>query len=128
MKIDENGIVYNLGKIDFSKRKGIYTNRENYFGGVDENGDPVEKTKKDYPYTYSGRMSQWDYSKYEKCRKEAANTDKGELAGYYNNPRVVEKLLQLYFEDQSIKLVMIMEYCNQSSGYPCWRFDYTQEK
>lgn len=146
VKIINGEAIYEVEGIDFSKMTGKYRNTFPNMGGYDDNGKPVERTKSEYPYSYDGivtyrdcdltakhtvyhdRLKQWDSDKYERSRMEAASTSQGELAGYFNDPKVVEEMLQLYYEDDTIRLVMIMEYCNQSSGYPCWRFDYTSNE
>lgn len=118
--------------------------RIGYARPVDIDGKPVEKTKSEAPYSYSfhvvhrdgpnenfnsmvysDRMRQWDFSKYERCCREAFSR-KGQNFSI-QHPKEVERFLQLYFEDFSIKLIVIMEGCNVSSGYPLWTFHYFQE-
>jgi len=112
---------------------------------VDEFDNPVKRTKWSHPYTYDGfiqwrggknedangtvytdRLYQWDYKKYNKlCVKHFGNE------GQYwdsRSPEQIEKFLQDWCEDSDLKLIFVMEYCNQSSGYPLWRFDYHTSK
>ncbi len=114
----------------------------NYFDGkVDEHGNPVKRTKQSHPYSYDGfvqwrggenkeangtiysdRLLQWDYEKHnELCEKHFGN--KGQ---YWDarHPEKIEAFLRDWVDDQNLKLIFVMEYCNVSSGYPCWRFDY----
>lgn len=112
---------------------------------VDEYDNPVERTKDKYPYTYDGfvvyrlgkneeitgtvysdRMLQWDWDKYNKCTKEVFGDTRQMF--YDATPSQIEALLQLYFQKPTLKLILMMEYCNVSNGYPVWRFDYKTEK
>ena len=116
---------------------GVYGWRE-----VDEHSNPVERTKREYPYSYDGfvtwrggankeingtvysdRLLQWDYKKTRELMKKHF----GNEGDYYDkrSPEAIESFLSEYF-DKKIKLILIMEYCNVSSGYPLWRFDYKE--
>ena len=108
---------------------------------VDEDGSPVEHTKQERPYSYSGfvqwrggenaeangtiysdRLLQWDYEKHNRlCHKHFGNEGQ-----WWNRrePSKIEAFLRDWCDDQSLKLILVMEYCNVASGYPCWRFDY----
>jgi hypothetical protein len=107
---------------------------------VDLNGEPVEKTKEQYPYSYdtyvvwkgnykkgegntvySDRLFQWDWEKYNRCCEEVW----GNKGQYFDNrtPKDIEKFLRLY-TDKQIKLTAILEGCNWSTGYPVWIFIY----
>ena len=110
---------------------------------VDEHGTPVKRTKQEYPYSYDGfvswrggenkeanntiysdRLLQWDFAKHDRlCEKHFGN--KGQ---YWNSrePKLIEAFLRDWLVDQNLKLIFVMEYCNVSSGYPCWRFDFKQ--
>lgn len=116
-----------------------------YYGGAeDEHGNPVERTKSEYPYSYDGfvtwrggeneevtgtvysdRLLQWNYQKTRDLMKKHFGTD----GDYYfdRKPQQIEAFLSEYME-KKIKLIFIMEYCNVSSGYPLWRFDYKEIK
>lgn len=118
---------------------------DNAFSPIDEFGNRVEKTKSTHPYSYDGfvvfragtnkeangtvysdRMRQWDYDKNKKlCYKHFGNE-----SDYWNNrtPDKIQSFLRDYMNDPDLKLILIMEYCNQSSGYPVWRFDYHHSK
>jgi hypothetical protein len=109
---------------------------------VDEFGNPVERTKFDHPYSYDGyvtyrngkneeatstvysdRILRQDYEKTRKLMKKHF----GDTSDYYNDrePEKIEEFLSEYL-DKKIKIIFIMEYCNKSSGYPLWRFDYCE--
>lgn len=119
----------------------IYSDNNTFFEFpkyVDEFGNPVKRTKDKYPYSYDGfvtwsideeaddtvysdRLLHWNYTK---CRSLMNKHFKGDGDYYYNrSPEQIEAFLSEYM-DKDIKLVRVMEYCNQSSGYPVWRFDY----
>jgi hypothetical protein len=106
----------------------------------DLDGNPVEKTRDKYPYSYdpyvtyqcnykkgenhvvySDRLWQWDYNKYDKCCMEVW----GNRGQYFSNRSVkdIEKFLSLYFEKE-VSLTALMEGCNVSNGYPYWIFFY----
>ena len=109
------------------------------FNPCDEFGNPVIKTKWEHPYSYdpfviwrgnrsihanstvySDRMIR--ESKYNKLSQEIF----GDVAHvfYDRSPEKIELFLQKWYKNNAIKLVMIMECCNVSSGYPLWRFDF----
>lgn len=113
-----------------------------YYGGkVDEFGKPVTKTKRTHPYSYDGfiqwrgganeeanstiysdRLLQWDYEKHNVlCEKHWGNEHQ-----YWDrrDPKKIEAFLRDWTRDPTLKLIFVMEYCNVSSGYPCWRFDF----
>jgi hypothetical protein len=100
------------------------------------------KSKFDYPYTYSpiiifgedtgkeqecvysDRMFQWDYEKTEKLLIKYF----GSPGQYFNDkdPAQIEKFLQERFDYPNLKLLMIVEWCNVSNGYPLWSFHFTK--
>lgn len=108
---------------------------------VDEHGNAVERTPQTNPYNYdsflmwrggankeangcvySDRLFQWDHEKHDRlCQKHFGNR------GQYWDNRDIEKIeafLRDYNDDPKLKLIYIMQCCNQSSGYPCWAFCY----
>lgn len=114
-------------------------------GYIGEDGKPVKKNKMEYPYSYdpfvywrtgnpketthtvySDRMWQWDYTKYNKAATKAFGSAKQILTG--TNHEQMQELLREYYEDPTIKLQLVVEYCNISNGYPLWRFDYVTNK
>lgn len=111
---------------------------------VDEHDCPVERTKEEYPYSYSGfvlhrlapnqdatgtvytdRLYQWDAKKHDRlCEKYFGDTGQ-----YWQNrePGSIEGFLREYLGIPGLRLVLVMEYCNVSSGYPVWRLDYSDK-
>ncbi len=109
-------------------------------GYVDLNGNPVKKTKREYPYSYdpyvvwkndyvegksntvySDRLLQWDYKKFEECCMDVWGNHR---QGFNDRtPEDIEKFLCKYF-GKEVKLTVIMECCNVSNGYPIWIFYY----
>lgn len=134
-----------------SKTPLIKTGIENFFQTadgyftvsvpVDEYGNPVRKTKDKYRYSYDGfvthrmgkneevngtvysdRLYQWDGAKYDRlCKKHFGDESQ---YWYSRSPKEIEAFLRDWNDNQNLKLILVMEYCNVSSGYPLWRFDY----
>jgi len=109
---------------------------------LDLNGNPVERTKKEYPYSYdsfvvwqedynkeksnavySDRLLQWDRNKFEECCMEVWGNQGQYFYEDDRQPDEIERFLCKYF-GKKIKLTAIMEGCNFSSGYPIWTFFY----
>lgn len=106
---------------------------------VDEYGHEVERNPFSHPYSFDGyvvwssgtyeeyntvwsdRLLQWDYDK----TRRLMGVHFGSFGDYYDDrtPQKIQSFLSDYFE-RPIQLHRIMKYCNQSSGYPVWRFDY----
>lgn len=111
------------------------------WGGVDEYGNPVERTKRTHPYSYDGfvmwrggenkeanatiysdRLYSQDWERHnELCLKHFG--DEGQYWNY-RKPKKIEAFLRDWTGKDALKLILIMEYCNRSNGYPCWRFDF----
>ena len=82
----------------------------------------LQKKKKYKDCIYSDRLLQWDRNKHGRlCQKYFGNT-----AHTWSNRDSfkIEKFLQDYTDNKDLKLVGIMQGCNQSSGYPFWVFMY----
>lgn len=114
-------------------------------GVVDEFNNPVKRTKSDYPYSYDGfvswrgypnsvanatvytdRLLHENWDKHDRlCQKHFGN--EGQLWGQ-RDEKTIEAWLRDWFDDPELRLVFIMEYCNHSSGYPLWRFDFNSTK
>jgi hypothetical protein len=112
------------------------------FMPMGSDGRPVTRMKQTHPWNYdefvkwevkgveaksgaySDRLYQQDPTKYKAlCRKHFGNE------GQYwdqRSPEKIEAFLQDYLDCfENVRLTRICEGCNQSSGYPYWRFDYT---
>ena len=109
-------------------------------------GEPITRTKDSHPYSYepftvfgsrpdegvvsqgvySDRMYQQDYEKYNACCMEVF----GNEGQYFDqrSPKGIEKFLQLYYNKPNLKLLWVVEDCNQASGYPLWYFSFTEEE
>lgn len=127
--------------------KKIITSDGVYYsnGLVDEHDKPIERTPATHPYSYDGfvthrfgkneeanntiysdRLLRWDFKKYNELSKKHFG-DEGQY--FYNRePKNIEAFLRDWCEDQKLKLIFVMEYCNVSSGYPLWRFDFKATK
>ncbi len=114
-------------------------------GLVNEFGNVISRTPQEYPYSYDGfityrasdndpdagtiysdRLWDWDFKRADAlCQKHFG--DKGQ---YFSNrsPKKIEAFLRDWCDDPDLKLIFIMQYCNVSSGYPVWRFEFKQTK
>lgn len=125
------------GRFAFSNT-GEYWGR-GYKGPCDIDGNPVRRTKLEYPYSYDcyilyqreekvdkrahavyhDRMWESDSVKFDMAWKDAG----GDGFRFNNAPTdVVEKFLRLFYEDNGLTLEAIGEGANQSTGYPYWVF------
>ena len=107
---------------------------------INEHGANVVRTKKDYPYSYDGfvlhrllpnsestltlysdRLQNGVNSHWEECLKKHFNTN----GNYFDSfsPVLIEAFLKEFLNISHLKLVLVMEYCNVSNGFPVWRFD-----
>jgi len=122
-------------------KSDIYRDR-NFTRYIDENGNSIERTPRSHPYSYDGyviwrggvssdangtiytdRLSQWDYKKCERLKQKHF----GNTGDYWDNrkPSDIEAFLSDWLEKQ-VKLILLMQYCNVSNGYPLWRLDYKE--
>lgn len=106
---------------------------------VDEFDNAIERTPHTHPYNYDGfvlyrsgqnkeatatyysdRLNQWDHEKTDRlCKK---HFEPGSGAWPKQSPEKIEAFLSEWVE-KPVKVILIMEYCNQASGYPVWRID-----
>lgn len=115
-----------------------------FMPGFDEHGQPVERPKHSNPYSYSpfvvfrggqndesngtiysDRLLSWDRAKHDAlCLIHFGGT--GHL---WNNrsSTAIEAFLRDWTGDPELRLILVMECCNVSSGYPVWRFDYAKK-
>ncbi len=119
---------------------------------IDVEGKIVERTKKDYPYSYSlhatwaimgekrnkimstmntsvvysDRLHQFDSAKYNRYACQVFDRP---LQDFTNcSPNKIEEFLQLYYSNEDLVLYRIQEECNSSNGYPVWVFDFAIPK
>jgi|ERR1035437_128025 hypothetical protein len=117
-----------------------------YFSAyVDEHGNSIERTKHDFPYSYDGyitwrggenkeangtiysdRLLQQDYQKYNLLSKKHFGNDGQSFSN--RSSEQIESFLRDWCDAPELKLIFVMEYCNVSSGYPLWRFEYNTNK
>ncbi len=124
IKVSKNGIHFNV------------------FGHVDLEGNPVKRPRSQYPYSYSpyvqfrngenteienavysDRLHQWDYKKYNSLSKKHFGNE-GQCFSN-RSPDKVQSFLRDYLDNQNLKLIVIQEGANMSSGYPYWIFHYS---
>lgn len=81
---------------------------------------------------YTDRMEQWDYTKYRQlCQKHYRAGESTYFRPFDNhNCRgdLIQAFMRDYFDDPTIRLLRVIEYCNWSTGYPTWRLDYVTTK
>lgn len=117
---------------------------------IDEHGRPVRRTKSEYPYSYDGfvqercgknseatgtvytdRLLQWNYKNTRRLLRKYFYDGKNEWScGDSWRDRSAErigKFLSEWFR-RKVRVVLVMEYCNASNGYPIWRIDYAEIK
>ena len=111
---------------------------------VDLEGNPIKRTPQTHPYNYdsfvtwmggdrkdatgaiySDRLFQWDSDKHDRlCQKHFGNR------GQYwdkRDPKEIEAFLRDWTDNQSLRLIYVVQCCNQASGYPCWCFGYADK-
>lgn len=109
---------------------------------VDRYGNPVEKDRYTYPYSYdpyvvykkddrikesvkgcvySDRLFQWDSSKFNSLSRKYFNNER-QMDWSERNPKDIEKFLIEYHELENLELIGILNGCNVSNGYPYWVF------
>lgn len=112
---------------------------------MDEHGNSVKRTKYTHPYSYDGfvqercgkneeangtvytdRLLQWNHGLTRKLMKKHFEDD----GDYWNlrSAKSIEEFLRERLENPTLRVILVMEYCNVSNGYPVWRIDYFSEK
>lgn len=104
-----------------------------FFGQFDEFNQPVKRSKFEYPYSYDGfviwrggennecngtiysdRLLQWDRNKYNELSKKHFGN---EAHIWFNrDPEKIEAFLRDWTNDQNLRLILVMEYCNVSTS------------
>lgn len=112
----------------------------------DEKGQMLERTPLSHPYNYESfvlwrkmdaadvvakgvvytdRLFQWDPKKYnELCRKHFGN--EAQLWDE-REPEKIEVFLRDYMDNPDLVLTMVMQGCNQASGFPLWILFYGEK-
>ncbi len=105
---------------------------------TDIRGKRVERTKKQYPYSYepycvykddyqltdstvySDRLFEWDSQKFMECYHSIWGT---KSQSFNKDPKEIEQFLSLYY-GETVHITGIEIACNFSTGYPYWVFYY----
>ena len=71
---------------------------------------------------YSDRLLTQDFEKHNRICLDVF----GNKRQYWDdrNPLKIQDFLRKYLDNENLVLTRVMQYTNDSSGYPCWRFDY----
>lgn len=110
---------------------------------VDEFGNPVSKLPQDYPYSYDGFVVQrlgkneqiTDTSYSDRLRQEDREKSDRLSLKYFGekgdcwsgrDSSQIELFLREFLNKPKLKLILVMQYCHQSSGNPYWRFDFNR--
>ncbi len=112
IKRDKSG-VYPLGTGPALKAESRYAYKAHYTFRAEGKSNGAD---------YSDRLMQFDYDKFNRCCKEVWDNEGQYFDLNSRSPEQIERFLQLYYEDDEIKLIDIIEECNASSGYPVWCF------
>lgn len=110
-------------------------------GGIGRNGEPVERTRAEYPYTfddylsyqsaqqtaandsaYTDRMRQWDHVKYHSLLRKHFGSEIDHWDG--RQPVKIEAFVRDYFDKPNLTLVRIWTCCNQANGFEAWQFEW----
>lgn len=116
---------------------------------IDEHGNPVKRTKNTHPYNYDGfvqercgkneeangtvwtdRLLQWDYELTRRLMKKHFESQNDKGGDWWNgrSAKSIEDFLRERLDNPTLRVILVMEYCNVSNGYPTWRIDYFSEK
>jgi hypothetical protein len=126
--------------------KNGYFGMVNEFGYVDEHGNQVQRTKFSHPYSYDGfvqervmensestgsvytdRLLKWDYKLTRSLMKKHFKDTGIDQGGDYwdkRSAKAIQGFLRERLSSPTLKVTLVMEYCNVSNGYPVWRIDY----
>lgn len=109
---------------------------------VNLHGKPVKKTKMSHPYNYDefvlhrlgpnkeidgcvyvDRMYEWDREKTKQLWKKHLDTRWDRATASQ-----IEEFLREWNDDPGLKLIAVVEWCNQASGYPTWSLHFKSGK
>lgn len=112
-----------------------------YSHPINEFGAMVKRTKKQYPYSYDGHVlhrllpnSETNLTIYSDRLQKIIPEWKWNVnflkhfntnGNYFDcfNPKLIQNFLREVLDQPDLNLVLVMEYCNVSNGFPVWRFD-----
>lgn len=117
-----------------------------YFGQVDMDGNVVKRSKGEYPYSYDSfvqercgenseingsvytdRLLQWDYKLTRDLMKKHFKDTGIDNGGDYWGERsaeAIEGFLRERLNKPNLRVILVMECCNHSTGYPLWFIGY----
>lgn len=119
------------------ENKMIQNEYVEFLYGKESSKKPPRKTKFSHPYSYdpfviwqikgkvngsvyTDRLFLEDQEKAQTLYKKHMPNKRWDNA----DPKQVERFLQDYMDESELRLIMITEYCNQSTGFTLWRLDY----
>lgn len=83
----------------------------------------LRSEKKGTDNAYTDRMCGWDRDKFYKGLEQ-----KGELRFSWGDKTKVNNFLRVYYDDPTIEVVQVVEYCNEATGYPTWFLGWVTKK
>ncbi|GJQ43695.1 MAG: hypothetical protein JETCAE03_31930 [Ignavibacteriaceae bacterium] len=120
---DDDFLVDEYGNVIRPKKRTPITHPYNYDPFVIWQSSDIDKATDS---VYSDRMFQHDSLLFNHCCK-ACFGDEGQCFDN-RDPLDIEKFLIMYLKNTNVVLTKITQHCNQSSGFPLWRFDYYKKK
>lgn len=115
---------------------------------VDQYGNPVNRNRHEWPYSYDAyvtyqksgytyesgtqqglhieyhdRMMQWNWEKFHQSMMTVCGKRQQTFKNLSTNQ--IKEFLELYNDVKEVDLLIVMEGCNVSNGYPYWIFFYT---
>lgn len=73
---------------------------------------------------WTDRLEEWDHKKFHELAKEIYVGNARPFNSLNCRGELIEKFLRRYYDEPKLELLRVIEFCNQSSGYPLWRLDY----
>lgn len=119
LMVDEHGALKTQNLVDGRPRRTKFEHPYNYDPIVIYRGGGSSEST-----IYTDRLYGWDAAKHDRlCR-----THFGDEGQYWDRrePKTIESFLRDWTGDVDLKLVAVIEYCNQATGYPVWRLDYAR--
>lgn len=124
-------------------------------GERDYEGNLIERSKREYPYSfsdyvrwakypnrkgsdfnlqegqshqaaYSDHMASGDRAHFDKCFAEHLPIGSGGFRHGSNS--AIQNFLRAYHRDEKLELLRIVDGCNSHSGFEVWRFDFIYNK
>jgi hypothetical protein len=114
----------------------------------DQNEDPDYRDPMSHPYNYSPFLiwSAKDSKKVDRSKIHSSYSDRlfsqnmdkfnqacmnhfGDTGQYFDrrSPKKIEAFLAEFHGVKNLTLLRIEQHCNQATGFPLWRFEYTSQ-